>query len=455
MSTPLWDWEEIVDHLHSDVLITDASGVILYTNKVIEHFYGMKREEILGRTVMELERERVFYPSVVRKILATKKSQTLIQETKLGHKFLVTGKIIYDDRQQIKFVVTYAHDVTELVNLREYVTQMEHEIQKIRKEMLEMSINKKKREGIIATSPKIIKILDSAEKVSKFNTTILLTGESGVGKNVIAKYIHHQSKRTGALVEINCGSIPDALLESELFGYAPGAFTGANPKGSTGLVEAAQDGTLFLDEIGELPLNLQVKLLTLIQEKKFFRVGENKPRSVDFRLIAATNVELEGKVAAGEFRQDLYFRLSVIPLHIPPLRERQEDLLSMILDFMMRYNHLYNKQAELHQEALNCLLNYSWPGNVRELENMIERLILITDDPVIRKEHLPKHILLEGVSEFGGDKAKTLPELLDEYEANLMKKAYEKCRNTIEMAKYLGISQPTVVRKLKKYKSTF
>ncbi|MGO0059874.1 sigma-54 interaction domain-containing protein [Brevibacillus fluminis] len=327
------DWEDVIDYIRDSIMITDTEGVVLYANKATEPFFLMTREELIGKSVFQMEKEKVFYPSITRQVLTTRKKQTMVQETKSGKKVLVTGLIIFDKRGRQKYVVSYTHDVTEVEQLKEYVTVMENEIKKVRSELMELRSAKEKKDDLFATSPQIIGVLSTAQKVAPYDTTVLLTGESGVGKNVIAKYIHTHSNRTGPLVEINCATIPEMLLESELFGYAPGAFTGANPKGSTGLVEQAEGGTLFLDEIGELPVSLQAKLLTLIQEKKFYRVGEKTPRHVDFRLIAATNVDLKEKVDTGRFRQDLFFRPSVIPIHIPPLRERKEDLLTMILGF--------------------------------------------------------------------------------------------------------------------------
>jgi TyrR family helix-turn-helix protein len=252
------------------------------------------------------------------------------------------------------------------------------------------------------------------------------------------------------LVEINCGSIPETLLESELFGYESGSFSGAKQQGKKGLVEMAEGGTLFLDEIGELPLNLQVKLLTLIQEKRFYRVGSTKPREVDFRLIAATNVDIEQMIKDGKFRQDLYFRLSVVPIHIPSLRERPEDVIAFILEFAARFNKQYHLAKSFHPEAIVLLSKYDWPGNVRELENMIERIMLTTDDPVIRVEDLPAifkqkeaTVCLEG---------KTLQEMVEQFEANILGNAYHQLKSTTKVAEKLGISQATVVRKLQKYR---
>lgn len=244
----------------------------------------MKREEIIGSSVFDLEKKGVFVPSITRKVLETEKKQTLIQTTRNGKKLLVTGNIIYDDHDQIKYIACYSQDVTELEELKAYVKKVEGELNSIKKELVELQLKKTTPSSIIAKSEKMKNVLRTIDKVAETDATVLLTGESGVGKTILAEHIHKTSKREGKFVSINCGSIPESLLESELFGYTPGAFTEANPKGKKGLVEEAHDGTLFLDEIGEMPFSLQSKLLTLIQEKKFYRIGETEAKTVNFRL---------------------------------------------------------------------------------------------------------------------------------------------------------------------------
>ncbi|MHB1404676.1 MAG: sigma-54 interaction domain-containing protein, partial [Desulfitobacteriaceae bacterium] len=319
------DWKEILDSINNHVVITDGSGIVLYANEAVEEIYA-SRQDIIGRSVDDLEREKIFNPSISKIVLQTKTKQSLIQETLSGIKLLVTASPIFNENGEIRFVVSYSHDVTELMHLREYANTMEEKVKKVQGELLEL--RSREKDGIIASSSEMKRALASAQRIAEVDAAVLLTGESGVGKNLIARFIHSHSKRkNGPIIEINCGSIPENLLESELFGYVPGSFSGASPQGKKGLVEAAEGGTLFLDEVADLPLNLQVKLLTLSQEKRFFPIGSTKAKQVDFRLIAATNMDLNEAVRTGKFRQDLYFRLSVVPIYIPPLRKRSEDLL--------------------------------------------------------------------------------------------------------------------------------
>ena len=232
-------------------------------------------------------------------------------------------------------------------------------------------------------------------KVCEVDTNVLITGDSGVGKNVIARLIHqHSARAKGPLIEINCGAIPESLIESELFGYEKGAFTGALHSGKTGQIELANDGTLFLDEIGELPLSMQVKLLKVIQERKIVKVGGTRQIPVNFRLISATNKNLQEEIKIGNFREDLYYRLSVIPIHIPPLKERPDDLLPLIMHFLDKANEKYQRDKTFSSSAIDALMNYDWPGNIRELQNLIERLVLTVDDDCIDIDSLPEHINL-------------------------------------------------------------
>lgn len=450
-----WDWEEIVDSINTDVIVADSKGNIVYSNSSVELWLNIKKNDIIGLSVMQLEKERVFYPSVVKRVLETGEKQTLIQETRSGKKLLVTGNIVYNDKNNIKYVVTYAQDVTELEKMKLYVKMIEGEMETIKSELKELQNKQSAAPHIIAKSEPMKHVVSLINRVACSNTSVLLTGESGVGKTLLAEYLHNQSGRKGKFVTINCSSIPESLLESELFGYDAGAFTGANPKGKKGLVEEAKGGTLFLDEIGELPMNLQAKLLTFTQSKEFIRVGETTPISLDFRLVTATNVNLKERIKDGKFREDLYFRLSVIHIPIPPLRERREDLLSLIIELTQKFNQRHQQEKVLDHAVIDHLLHYEWPGNVRELANLMERLVLTVEDNLIQQEHIPKEFISnyrkENSFSFKALGDKTLPEIMQEFETQILQNVFARCKSTTEMARQLGVSQPTVVRKLQKY----
>ncbi|MEC9488043.1 MAG: sigma 54-interacting transcriptional regulator, partial [Halanaerobium sp.] len=298
-------------------------------------------------------------------------------------------------------------------------------------------------------------VLNLAEKVARVNSTVLLQGESGVGKGVVARIIHDLSAREdGPFVAINCGAIPETLLESELFGYETGAFTGASRKGKPGLIETAEGGTLFLDEITEIPLNLQVKLLQVIQERRLVRIGGVRPIAVDIRVIAATNQDIEMLVREGLFREDLYYRLNVVPIKIPPLRERQEDIIPLINHFLERYNKKYGQEKDLTREAKRALKKYHWPGNCRELENLIERLVVTSEQAVIGLTDLPQNIkgYMPG-NPVEVHRLLPLGEARELVEKLLLEKARAEAESgsTYEMARILSVDQSTVVRKWNKY----
>lgn len=308
---------------------------------------------------------------------------------------------------------------------------------------------------VIAYSVEMGKVLHLATRVAQVTTTVLILGESGVGKEVIARFIHNASlRKTGPFVTINCGAIPPNLLESELFGYEAGAFTGAKREGKPGMIEVASSGTLFLDEISDLPLDLQVKLLQVIQERRLTRVGGIQPIEVDIRIIAATNRDLAKMVEKGEFRADLFYRLNVVPIIIPPLRSRRDDVIPLIYHFLAKHNTTHGYNKTISRETREVLTQYSWPGNVRELENLMERLVVTVEGEEIAVEDLPQYVkerdvtcdfkvIVEGVI--------PLREAVEEVEKQLIRHARKEYETTYEIAEALGVNQSTVVRKLRKY----
>jgi two-component system response regulator AtoC len=330
--------------------------------------------------------------------------------------------------------------------------QLRRENQLLRKEVArEYSF-----ENIISKNEKMQKIFDVIKKVSHYKSTVLITGESGTGKELVARALHYNSGRSqNPFIAVNCGAIPENLLESELFGHAKGAFTDAI-RTKKGLFEEADGGTLFLDEIGELPGQLQVKLLRVLQDGEIRRIGESKPIQIDVRIVAATVKDLQKEVNEGRFREDLFYRLNVLPVHIPPLRERKEDIPLLIHHFIGKYNQAMNKNvASVDHKAMESLMSYKWYGNVRELENTIERAIVLSEKNHIEAENLPIEIQ-EFKEEF---KVETLPD--EEYsikkaskslEINLIKKALKKTkRNHTHAARLLEISHRALLYKIKEY----
>jgi len=316
-----------------------------------------------------------------------------------------------------------------------------------------------KKRGIIAYSRKMKEILVLTKKVANTECLVLILGESGVGKEVIAKFVHeHSSVYSGPFVKVNCGAIPETLLESELFGYVDGAFTGARKEGKAGKFEMADNGTLMLDEIGDLPLSLQVKLLHVLEEKEVIRIGSNIPKKINARIIAATNNDLRNLVNTGKFRKDLYYRLNVVPIYIPPLRERKEDIMPLIINFKEIFEKKYNIKRNCSFPVINLFCSHDWPGNVRELKNVVERIYILSDpDNIITPEIIVKNYfdMLSGYQNEESviiTKPGTLRAIREEAEYQLIKLTIKNARTLQEVAKLLQVDKATISRKVKKYK---
>lgn len=433
-----------------DIITTDKDGIILNISPFFEKFYNVTSKELLGKSVFELENMGVFYPSAASKVLKTSQIITMLQKNKMGRKILVTALPIKDSNKNISRVICFSYDITDLFKIEEQVKILEKNAKLYIKNLKHIENKKINFSNVIGTGTEMQEIFKLITKVADFDVNILITGESGVGKNYLAKLIHNISKRCKSpFIELNCGAIPENLLESELFGYESGSFTGAKKHGKTGLIELAQNGTLFLDEIGELPLNLQVKLLKVIQDKTFNRIGGTKSIKINFRLITATNRNLKELIKQKKFREDLFYRLNVVSINIPPLRERKEDISYLILHFVDKFNKKYHLSRKFSESAVNDLVKYNWVGNIRELENVIERSLLISENNIISEDSLPKNIREN--NKLNLEKNNTLHERLDNYEKHIVLNAFKKYKTTVGVGKALGISQATAVRKIKKY----
>ncbi len=448
--------DAVISCSSDEILIADGEGKILRANAVFEENFGVQVAEVLGKNVSDLEKKKIFYPSVTRLVLQKRSSQTVIQSQRSGRKLLATGTPSFNADGTIFRVVVNTRDITRLNNLKQQLEEAELLKNRYYEELLELRQGRTLSGEILISSPPMRELIKTARKIAQVDSTVLLTGESGVGKGVVAHYVHEGSpRRDKPFITVNCGAIPENLLESELFGYSGGAFTGALKEGKVGKLELAHQGTLFLDEITELPLLLQVKLLHVIQEGIISRIGDTRDIQLNLRFIAATNRVIEQEVAEGRFREDLYFRLNVIPLEIPPLRERLEDIKPLAFLFLEKFNRKYRKQKTFDPEVFEHLSVYRWPGNVRELENLVERMVIVVDEDEITRRHLPYYILgarqpaaAAGLQHLP---LQPLKQAREAVEQELLRQALKQCRTTYEMARILGVDQSTVVRKLKKY----
>ncbi len=434
--------ELIFSEAFDEVYVTDGDGITLRVNKAAERLYGMRTDELIGKSVFELERDGVFYPSVTGLALKQRKQITVLQTTYDGKQLMTTANPVFNEDGEITFVISTAKDVSES-SLRALMANTTPSIQtKAFQAPPELQFS------IVHRSAKMASLLKLARRVAETDTSILLLGETGVGKNTLAEWIHHRSPRnTGPFIEVNCASLPESLLESELFGYDKGAFTGALKSGKPGKVELAHEGTLFLNEIGEVPLHLQSKLLDFVQQKTMTRIGGTIAHRVNTRIIAATNRNLAQMVQDGLFRADLYYRLNVMPLPIPPLRDRPEDIPELVHMFLRRLALNYPQFAkQVDPDVVAVFQKYDWPGNVRELENVLERLVVSLEEEVISPGNLPENFQVIRPQEQDSPLQQ-----LESVERSIYEEALKHYKSTYEIARALSVSQPTVVRKIKQF----
>jgi PAS domain S-box-containing protein/TyrR family helix-turn-helix protein len=452
---------DILEASHDGLFMSDGQGKILVVNSAWERICGIHRDFIVGKNAQDMVNEKWYTESsVIAAIRARKKVTIMLEMTrgeKVGQKILATAIPIWGDDGEIKRVVANIRDITEILYLKELLEKTRQlneiyaaELQQMRVQQVQVGCD------VIARSAETRRVLEMAAQVAKVDSTVLITGESGVGKEVIANAIHRLSHRSeGPLIKINCGAIPESLLESELFGYESGAFTGARKQGKPGMFELAEKGTLFLDEVGDISLSLQVKLLRVLQEHELIRVGGIKPIAVDARIVAATNKNLQGMVTKGSFREDLYYRLNVVSIEIPPLRQRKEDIPLLALHFLEKISKRYQFNRRYSPGIIDAFLAYSWPGNIRELENVIERMSVMTEEEEIGPNHLPTYIrnyLSPGEEKVVLSENIPFQKAIEQAERQLLEQALKKYGSTRKIASALKVNQSTIVRKMKKYK---
>lgn len=435
----------IFEYSPESIYVADKNGRTLTVNRAFEHTVGVAMEDVLGENVCQLEEQGFFRPSIIRLVKEEGRSMSILQKGKHGEDIIVTGVPIFDEEGKLELIVSNARMTKEVGGLYSYVREKNRSV-----EQREQNISHK----MIIRSEPMKRIQTLAQQIKDTDVTVLITGASGVGKGVMARYIHDVSIRSEKpMVEINCGAIPETLMESELFGYTGGAFTGASAKGKEGLIESADGGTLFLDEVGEMPLSLQVKLLKFIQDKRVQRIGATDYHDVDVRIIAATNRDLKESVRQGEFREDLYYRLNVIPMEIPPLKERKEDIVEAVQHFIDKYSAKYNRSVECTREFMRAVVQYEWPGNMRELENFIERAVLTSGDGMMHMEQgLDFDVsAYEDMLESGEQSFDQFKSYVEAAEEKLVTRLYEKHRSSYKVADELGISQSKAYRLIRKY----
>lgn len=440
-----------VQSSYDGIMITDGKGVVLRFNEAYNRITGIDASEIMGKSMDQLVSKGYTADSVILKVLKNRDTVTAMPAIKSGRKVLSSANPIFDEQGEIFRVIANVRDITELITANSQLEKARELSERYYSELLHLRSLQVENKGIIAESEIMKGIVSTAIKVASTNATVLISGESGVGKEVLARIIHdHSEFKNGPFVKITCSAIPDNLLESELFGYEKGAFTGAASTGKAGLFEIATGGTVFLDEIGELPISMQAKLLGVLQDMQFPRVGGVKPIKMNSRVIAATNRKLDEMVGNEKFRKDLYYRLNVISIKIPALSDRKEDIFPFARKFLAKFNEKYQVHNTISPKVLDAFFQYDWPGNVREMENLIERLVVLSPNEQLALKHLPESMMVTEAKHEMMD-GRTLEELIDQAEKNIFQSYLDKGFSTHKIAKQLGVSQPTVFRKIRKY----
>jgi len=451
----------LLDCIDEAILIVDRDANILKYNETFSRLTDLMGRSLVGSNLKDLVASGMLRESAALKSLEVKKKIDMNLTYETGQTATWTYIPVFDELGELVLTVGTGRDITKLVTLEKKLKISETLISQYEGRNLKI-VGDTGQVEIIYSSSVMQQVIRLGWKAAATASPVLIWGETGVGKEVVADFIHHASTRSDKpFVAINCASIPDELLEAELFGYEEGSFTGAKRSGKQGLLEEAHEGTLFLDEIGELPLKMQTKLLRFLQEGKFKKIGGNKTQVVDVRILCATNLTMDQLMNSKHFRQDLFYRIAVIPIFIPPLRDRQEDILPLIRHFIQIFNAKYNTDIKLPAKLMNRLAAYEWPGNVRELKNVIERMAIMYASQELSEEDLELVLNIKPRQDNNVRDIPTpepamialpssLPKAMEQFEEKWIRQAYQMTGSIVKAAKKLGINPSTIHRKLKK-----
>ena len=437
----------IIGEIKEGICAINTDGKIVLWNKFMENRYGIKSEHVVGKSI-----ETYLRATVSSKVLKTKTRESGIYKIEDSDVYgLVDANPIFINSEFVGVVCTEV-DITEAKKLSQKLDKANDRLKYLEDEVKNLS--KGSFDNILGRSYKLERAKEVAKRVSKTTSSIFIYGESGTGKEVFARAIHDYSERKGQFIPVNCSAIPSELFESEFFGYEAGAFTGANKKGKMGIFELAKDGTVFLDEIADLPLSMQAKLLRVLQEKEVRRIGGEKNIKIDARIISATNKNLQELVEDGKFREDLYYRLNVVEIDLPPLRERKEDILLLVDEFIEEICKSNNrKKLKISKESMDILQRYSWKGNIRELKNTIENIVVLSRGDIIEKDDIPMYIVeSSNENNINEEYPLDLNQAISKLETKTIKKALEMANgNKAKAAKILNIPRTTLYYKIEQY----
>ena len=446
--------EQLCDTIQDAICVTDHEGQVVLVNTRHSELTGIPKEMMIGKRIQDMVQSGVFDVVLNPRIVESGRPCSSVQNLYNGRTMLLDGHPVKDENGSVIYVVTVIRDVTALAEMREEIASQ--------RELLEtfQSMNHEGKSGSqyprVVKSPVMQRLYAEVSGIAATDATVLLQGETGVGKDMVARHIHQQSQRANApFIKVDCGSIPENLIESELFGYMSGSFSGASRSGKAGLIEVASGGTLFLDEVGELPMPMQSRLLRLIQDKEIQRVGATAPKMVDVRIVAASNKDLEREVDRGMFRADLYFRLKVVVVTVPPLRERKVEILPLAEGFLAYYSRKYRKNAWFSESAEKILQEYRWPGNVRELENLVQGLVVTCKRGVIDAADLAG-ISHEPCQASAGEncwypkiEGRSLKSIMRDVENAVIEQGLKRYGSLRELSRHVQMDRSTLFRKIK------
>ena len=456
--------KELLNYYYGNIFVVDGKGKIIYANASAAESVGSTIDDITGKNCQEMEMEGYYDKSVALDAIRKKKRVLSVYKTRIGLNVVCSANPILDECGNVTRVVVFSQDEALM---REIMNDVEEERKKNISIQQTLSYIQEKMacQNIVSSSPEMERLFKMLLNVARTDTTVTIYGESGTGKEVLANFVHQNSMRSNKpFIPINCAAIPAELMEAEFFGYEKGSFTGANREGKAGLFEMADHGTIFLDELGEMPLSLQSKLLRVLESGEVKRIGSSKTIKTDVRIIAATNRNLTKMVDEKTFREDLYYRLNVIPVNIPPLRERPEDIEALSEHFLNEFNRKYGRNVEISEDVLNKFKKYSWPGNIRELKNEIERYV-VTEGQVssvlndnIRHSMTDVNIKFTNSNISKNITVKNIPlkEVMDRYEIEYIRHVIDDCEGVMtEAAKRLGIHRSALYKKIDKFKEKY
>lgn len=466
------DYEKLFDAVlnasHDGILILDNKGIVIYVNKAISAFISCNPSDVLGQHFNTLIEKHIFSKrSISMKALQEKRKVTTLLEVR-GKKMLTTATPYVNDQNEVEFVISNVRNLGELETIASmflenqgkwYSPNLNRQDGLLRKKVIKDKIKELGFLDFNFESDAMTEICEIALKIAPLDIPVLIMGDSGVGKGLLAQIIHKASFRSDrTMIEINCASIPESLIDSELFGYTEGTFTGGRKMGKTGLIEAAHKSTILLDEISAMPLEFQTRLLKFLDDGYILPLGSRERKWIDVRVIAATNFDLSEQIAKGRFRKDLFYRLSVLPINIPPLCNRKEDINILIETFLENYRKKYRKSININQDARRYLLYHDCPGNVRELKNILERLSILAKNDIIGVDDLPPYLIQNNIpSNIPVDmfiSYTPLKKMVANYEIQVINRLMDTYKSTYKVAELLGVSQPTIVRKMHLYKHT-